>query len=578
MVALGVGLVAYSIAVLLMFGPPSVLSLSGGVLLQLWGLVWPGLWLASMFWRPKRWPVPGAALAEDAEPPLITILAPARNEAPVAERLVRTYLEQDYTHWQLIVIANNCTDDTAELARRAAGGDPRVEVFECSFENGVKSDALNRAIPLAKGDVILEMDADNHLPQGYLGCVADAFADPEVQAVQTQIRAGNGRDNLLAAWQDLEFLVYSEVWNRGRATLGLAASIGGTGFAIRPDALRKMGGWSRDLVEDYELHTRLTEAGILVRYLGRVRIMDEKPVSWGALIQQRRRWIRGHLEVAMRRARNKNKMGFIDEIYLYSPVLTWISMCMFAMGYSSILFPNLIHGYAYFSPWFWFASLVTMMCAITLVVIRARDWYLLPHVPAYLMVFGFHWIVVFVIALFPVQWSHTKTVHGVSAKRGLLPWLGVDSWQSFRMGMLVLGIAIAWMTPLFNGLETAPPAKEAPILWGGRSIAYVAYAHGAEAAGSVSGTVRNHGGRPLEGADVTLTSLDGGEVTHALTPATGNFLFSGLATGRFRIDIAKAGLQPVSATFDVPVSRCVRVDVILVASGPSGVIIVPVPY
>jgi len=570
-------LLLFAAAVQLLLGTASLVSMTGGVLLHFWGLLWPILFIASAFWKIDRWPIAGASSAEGAQPPLITILAPARNEAPVVGKLVQTYLDQNYHHWQLLVLANNCTDDTADVARAAAKGDPRVEVLEMTFDNGVKSDALNRALPFAKGDVILEMDADNELPQGYLQVVADAFADPDVDAVQSQIRANNGHSNMLAAFQDLEFLVYSEVWNRGRASLGLCASIGGTGFAIRPWALEKLGGWSRDLVEDYELHTRLVDEGIEVKYLGAIKIYDEKPVSWAALIKQRRRWIRGHLEVAARRSRSKQRMGLIDEMYLYSPVVTWLSMVMFVMGWASVFFPDVIGAFAYFSPWFWLMSLLVMTSAISIVVIRARDWYLLPFVLPYLLLFTYHWIIVFILALFPVQWSATKTVHGVEAGKGFLAWLGVDDRSSARTGLLVASIALAWFLPLCTGLTTAPAPTEAPLLWGGRSIADVAVAVG-QSAGTVEGFVRDQANRPLPGASVSLTNLDTGMIVSATTNSRGEFSIAALPVASYRAVFSKSGLRPAAVEFELTEGRSVRIDAVLVPSGASGAIIVPRPY
>ena len=567
----------FAVMVQITLGPASVVSMTGGVLLHFWGLIWPILFVASAFWRIDRWPTEGAASDDGAKLPLITILAPARNEAPVVAKLVQTYLDQDYGHWQLLVLANNCTDDTADRARAAAQGDPRVEVLEMTFDNGVKSDALNRALPFAKGDVILEMDADNELPQGYLRVVADAFADPDVHAVQSQIRANNGRDNMLAAFQDLEFLVYSEVWNRGRAALGLCASIGGTGFAIRPWALERLGGWSRDLVEDYELHTRLVDEGIEVKYLGAIKIYDEKPVSWAALIRQRRRWIRGHLEVAARRSRSENRMGLIDEMYLYSPVVTFLSMVMFVMGWASVFFPEVIGGFAYFSPWFWLISLLEMIVAISIVVMRARDWYLLPFVVPYLLLFTYHWIIVFLLALFPVNWSATKTAHGVEAGDGFLAWLGVDSAASARSGLLVASIAIAWFLPLCTGLSSAPSPAQAPLLWGGASLADVAVAVGASA-GTVEGVVRDKAGQPLPGATVGIANLDTGMSSNAVSTSDGTFAVASLPVGRYRVTISKDGLRPASVEFDLREGGSVRIDAVLVPSGGSGAIVIPRPY
>lgn len=575
-IAMSGGLILLSVFVAIFFGPLSVLPMSGGVLLNLWGFAWPILFIVSIVYRPKPWLATTAPAEEAGSGPLISILAPARNEEPVAEKLVRTYLDQDYANWQLLVIANNCTDKTAEVARWAAGGDPRVVVLECTFENGMKSDALNYALDFVNGDVILEMDADNHLPQGYLKTVADAFRDERVHAVQTQIRAGNARDNLLAAWQDLEFLAYSEVWNRGRATVGLPASIGGTGFAIRPEALKVVGGWHRELVEDFELHTRLVEKGIHVDYLGSATIYDEKPLSWSALINQRKRWVRGHLEVAVRRLPSKDRLGFMDELYLYSPALVAVSLFLFGLGYASLLFPGKIAGYLYFSPWIWFGCLLITFSATTAVAVRSKAWHLVPLVAPYVLFFTFHWVLVLLSAITPVRWSKTKTVHGVQAKKGLLPWLGFDTPQSTRVAAVVGIIAVAWLAPLVSGLRFAPSAFEAPLLQAGRPIAIAIAGAAGVSQGVVQGSVHDQYQKPIASATVTISNTLG-VVARGRSNADGDFLMGQIQPGHYTVTVSSTGYQPASTEFDMPASGGVWVTATLALKG-GGVIVMPIPY
>jgi len=504
----------------------------------------------------------------------------AAGEEPVAERLVAQFRNQDYDNWRLIVIANNCTDGTARVAREAANGDSRITVLEATFQDGVKADALNLALDYVVGDVVLELDSDNQVPPDLLSSIAAAFSDPTVMAVQTQIRAYNARDGLLAAFQDLEFLIYSEIWNRGRAALGLGSSIGGTGFAARTQILKELGGWTRDLVEDFEMHTRLVAHGIHVTYLPWAHVFDEKPVTWDALVTQRKRWIRGHLEITARRAGSREKLGWIDQFYLFSPVFVALAMALFLMGYLSLVFPQILSGYSYFSPWFWLVSLGIMVLAVTVTVSRARSWRLLPLVLPYLLFFTFHWMVVFCVSMFPVSWAKSKTVHGVETKGGLLSWLGIDGLRSARIAVVVLTIATLWMLPLFDGLRGAPSPFVAPVLQAGRSMA-VALADAAEARGIadgvVQGRVKNTSGGAISGADVYLTSGTGVTV-RARTNSTGDFLLAGISAGSYLIEVRKSGYMSASTKFDMPADGGgMWVDATL-SQGTGGVVVVPIPY
>jgi len=565
-------------ALVIFAGFPTALSITGGLIVLCFGSLWPIMWIASLlppdkvrFITPQRQPIEGKG-----QQPYITILAPARNEEPVAERLVSQFLNQDYPNFQLVVIANNCTDNTAEVARAAANGDPRIVVVEATFPNGVKADALNFALAHhTDGDVVLELDSDNQVPPDLLHKIALAFSDPGVDAVQTQIRAYNSKGSLLATFQDLEFLVYSEVWNRGRASLGLSSSIGGTGFAARTHILRQMNGWTRDLVEDFEMHTRLVAAGVHVTYLPWACVFDEKPVSWSAIIKQRKRWIRGHLEVAARLTARGDQLGLVDRFYLYSPVIIAMMLGLFAMGWISLLFPSIIPGYAYFSPWFWFASIVIMVTALSTTAARAGDWRLVPLVLPYLMFFTFHWVVVLVAAIVPVSWAASKTVHGVEAERGFFPWLGVEGASSLRLGALVLVIALVWQTPLWKGLACAPSPWTAPVLTANRStVAWMV--DSALAAGIIEGYVYRENGKPLPGAKIEIIASDG-RVYTVRTDSKGYFIFTDVPAGSTTITINKGAWPTTAITFEQPTEGGVTVDGDM-SSGGGGVTIVPIPY
>ncbi len=576
-IALGLATVVVLAVIALFAGLPSALSIGGGLIVLIFGSLWPIMWIASLlppdvfrFVKPQHQPVQASS-----ERPLISIIAPARNEEPVAERLVSQFLAQDYENWELWVVANNCTDNTAAVARAAAKGDPRVIVIEATFENGVKADALNLALADVNGDVVLELDSDNQVPPDLLHKLALAFSDPEVNAVQTQIRAYNTKGSLLATFQDLEFLVYSEVWNRGRAALGLSSSIGGTGFAARTHILRQLDGWTRDLVEDFEMHTRLVAAGVHVTYLPWGCVYDEKPVTWSAIVKQRKRWIRGHIEVALRLTRQNEPLGLVDRFYLYSPGIIVLMISLFAMGQLSMLFPKLIAGYAYFSPWFWFASIVVMVAALGTTAIRAGDRKLVPLVLPYLLFFTFHWVVVTFAAMVPVSWAHSKTVHGVEAEEGFFHWLGVEGWSSARLMGVVLAIALVWQFPLWVGLPSAPSPFEAPLLTAQRStVAWLV--DSALAAGVIQGTVEKENGKPSAGCKIYLRAADG-TVYETKTNSSGVFSFANIPPGPYTITINKGSWPEVTATFDMPAEGGIQITCSL-AGGTGSIAVVPIPY
>src|SRR5690606_38859669 len=128
-----------------------------------------------------------------------------------------------------------------------------------------KGEALNAAIrhirsgavaPGARPEdvVVCVVDADGRLEPHVLDEVLPLFADPQLGAAQIGIRINNREKNLLARMQDVEFVLYTEVFQRGRRHLG-SVCLGGNGQFVRLSALYGLGPqpWSRSLSEDLDL-------------------------------------------------------------------------------------------------------------------------------------------------------------------------------------------------------------------------------------------------------------------------------------------------------------------------------------
>jgi hypothetical protein len=278
--------------------------------------------------------------------------------------------------------------------------------------------------------------------------------------------------------------------------------------------------------------------------------------------------------VAARLTAQGEPLGLVDRFYLYSPVIIGLMLGLFFMGNLSVLFPRLIPGYAYFSPWFWFASIVVMVTALSTTAIRARDWHLVPLVLPYLLFFTFHWVVVLLAAVMPVSWAHSKTVHGVEAERGFLPWLGIEGVACARLFVLVLTIALVWQAPLWEGLPAAPPPTEAPVLTARRStVAWVIDA--ALAAGTVQGVVTRPDGKPLAGAKIELVASDGTVYT-TKTNSRGEFTFVGIPPGPCTIEFNKGSWPNTVTEFEMPPTGGVSITAGLGSGG--SIVIVPIPY
>ena len=162
------------------------------------------------------------------------VLIAARNEETVIARLIESIKDQDYPSElvSIFVVADNCTDSTAECARRAG-----AEVFE-RFDKVRAGKGYALSFLLARVhaeygkefDGYFVFDADNLLDRRYIGEMDRAFG-PDCQIVTSCRNSKNYGDSWVSAGNALRFLYDSELLNRPRMLLGTACTVGGTGFS-----------------------------------------------------------------------------------------------------------------------------------------------------------------------------------------------------------------------------------------------------------------------------------------------------------------------------------------------------------
>ena len=97
------------------------------------------------------------------------------------------------------------------MVEAAFAGDPRVRVLR--LENGGKAVALNRGMTMAKGEVIVALDADTQFEASTIAKLARWFADPEIGAVAGNAKVGN-RVNLVTRWQAIEYVTAQNLERR----------------------------------------------------------------------------------------------------------------------------------------------------------------------------------------------------------------------------------------------------------------------------------------------------------------------------------------------------------------------------
>ncbi len=343
-----------------------------------------------------------------SNPKTIVFVLPCLDEDRVLGASLDRLLELRHPRMHILVVDDGSTDDTAQIV--FANADPRVNLLQRTLPNAQlgKGEALNAAFAhLLTGAVVsfddpddvlvCVVDADGRLESHTLEDVVPRFDDPMMGAIQIGVRINNRGKNLLARMQDFEFVLYTEIFQRGRRHLG-SVGLGGNGQFVRLSALMSLGDspWSRSLTEDLDLGVRLLMAGWKTDFCSTCSVHQQGLVSTSRWIKQRTRWFQGHLQswpLVPAVARHTGGRRRADLLYhLTSPFLLLVASLLSVafVLWSADLLVTLFLGTAKVSWWWLSAYLVAfgpslIFGAVYARVENARGWsrlrYLvLPHV------------------------------------------------------------------------------------------------------------------------------------------------------------------------------------------------------
>lgn len=230
------------------------------------------------------------------------VLICARNERAVIGQLLDSIAGQTYPGElvEVFVAADNCTDDTAQIAR-AHGAVVYERQNKLQVGKGYALRFLLGKVCEERGpesfDGFFVFDADNLLDPRYIEEMNKVFSQG-ARAVTSYRNTKNFGDNWITAGYGLWFLRESEFMNRPRDILGVSCAVSGTGFLFDPRLLEKTGGWEYFLLtEDLEFTADLIARGEKIRYCPSAVLYDEQPRSFKQSIVQRSRWVKGYLQV-----------------------------------------------------------------------------------------------------------------------------------------------------------------------------------------------------------------------------------------------------------------------------------------
>ncbi|QBM76407.1 glycosyltransferase [Sphingomonas sp. AAP5] len=323
----------------------------------------------------------------------VTVMIPAFNEELVIERAVRGVLASTDVRIEVIVIDDGSSDDTSEVVTSAFAGDPRVRLL--TLENGGKARALNQALALATGEIVIALDADTQFEPTTIARLARWFDDPKIGAVAGNAKVGN-RVNLLTKFQAVEYITAQNLERRALARMNAMTVVPGAVGAWRLAAIQQVGGYPDDtLAEDQDLTIAIQRAGWAVTYDQYAIAWTESPETIKGLAKQRFRWAFGTLQclwkhgsiMATGRPAGLARVGLPQAILFQivfaaiSPIIDLALLVSFVMTYIAVQ----AHGWAQTQHdvdkmllyWLVFTAIDLLAATVAFALERREQWRLL---------------------------------------------------------------------------------------------------------------------------------------------------------------------------------------------------------
>jgi glycosyltransferase, group 2 family len=256
------------------------------------------IWVINIFWV-YQFIISVTSLIKFKEKPLLIdkkhrfiIALPANNEETVIGNLIKSLQMQDYDKdlFDIYVIADNCTDNTAKIARE--NGAIVYERFDETKKT--KGYALNWFLDKMKDkkddyDALLVFDADNIVDKNFLNVMNKKLCQGEV-LVQGYRDIKNPTDTWVSGGYAIFYWTMNRLYHLARYNMGLSPLINGTAFMVKWDMLIDEGWNTKTLTEDIEFALINISKGVKLGWAKDAIVYDEQPLTFKQSWKQRERW------------------------------------------------------------------------------------------------------------------------------------------------------------------------------------------------------------------------------------------------------------------------------------------------
>lgn len=374
------------------------------------------------------------------------IVISARNEENVIGNLLESINRQNYPKEliKIFLIADNCTDNTAEVGRQHGATVLERQNKEL-VGKGYALDFLFKKL-LAENDdcdAYIVFDADNLVDENFVKEMNVNFNRGYI-ALTSYRNSKNYGTNWITAGYSLWFLREAKYLNNARMTLGASCAISGTGFCISRKIVERNNGWKYHLLtEDVEFSVDMAIQGEKIGYSSGSIVYDEQPETFKQSWNQRLRWAKGFYQVFGKYGKNLFKRMARGSFACYDMLMTIFPALMFTLLSIICCIGECIYGVTVFVqnpvpynlvhfclfPLLYFCTIIYMLMFVVGFITLVTEWDVIDA-PAskrvkYLFtfpIFMLSYVPIAVAALFkqvewtPIEHKVTKSIDDVKKK------------------------------------------------------------------------------------------------------------------------------------------------------------------
>jgi 1,2-diacylglycerol 3-beta-glucosyltransferase len=306
------------------------------------------------------------------------IIVPAHNESAVIQRTVTSLQAIDWPkdRYRILVIADNCTDDTAKIATNA--GANVIERF--NDQQRGKGYALNHAFQHSRNDgraiAVVVVDADTEVSENFLTAIATRV-ESGAEAVQVHY----GVLNPMTSWRTRLITIakgsFHILRSRARERLHLSCGIRGNGWCVTHKLLERVPFNAFSVTEDIEYGINLGLAGVRVHYADEAHADGEMVSNEQIASKQRQRWEGGRFQLIRTKTLPLLKMAFTKPSLVCLDL--GVDLLVLPLSYiavNAVFFVVLASVATWWSHllinWLW----LSLACIISLALYVLRGWQL----------------------------------------------------------------------------------------------------------------------------------------------------------------------------------------------------------